>query len=528
MGMTDTYPGLHSLSFAQQRILYGNTPDQLYTVAVSVVPEKRPSVQEAEKALAQLQVSHEALRSRLVLAADGTAGIDTAAADEALDRWEIVVHPRSGRGGAAVPEETEVAALNPCRYAARCDLHTIDGRVETIVLTVSHLFADGYSTQILHHDLTALLRDGELPGPAGRRQASDYNDNPRLQEQADRNTDYWKQQLRTAPRACSYNGAVRAADEEFHVVRDVVPSERARDVLAASLRFGVSPYALWAAAASLLVGRCTGQDRHVFRSITANRQETADYQAVANLALPVHVTLEGHANETLNDRVRRVHEALSSAHARGVYDSVALLRWLDTPEVRQGAAFRPAFDINYLFHDDRMSPDGEWALGETRQRMRMVPARASADLALHIFHGSRVLVRLTAGRPLWQERPAARLVSELFGLVGRLCEDPEGRVSDLDIARFPSVGKMITGHRSGVGIDPDAMEALLRRPPMVVDGSVRFGTGPAGTTTVEATVVVDRPVDTEELLRRYTDLQRWTTGTVVPDELSVVVRSPGV
>lgn len=522
--MTDTYSRRSSLSPAQERILYGNPPDRLYTVTVDLVPPGRPRLAEVSRALTRLQAAHDALRSRLVLAADGTASIETAAPDEASDRWEIAVHPASGPAQAA--GQAEATVLDPCRHAARCDLHTAGERVERIVLTVSHLFADGFSTQILHNDLAALLREGALPEPTVRRQASAYNDNPRLQRQAARNTDYWKHRLRTAPRACSYSGATRETHEEFHVVREVVPAERSEDVLAASLRLGVSPYVLWAAATSLLVGRCTGQDRHVFRSITANRQETADYGAVANLALPVHVALEGHADETLADRVRGVDEALSSAHARGLYDSVALLHWLDTADVREGAAFKPAFDINYLFRDDSTFPDEEPPRSETRKRLRLVPERASADLALHIFHGSRLLVQLTAGRPVWQERPVAQLASDLLDVAGRLCEDPDSRAPDLGVAPFRSAARMVTGHRSAVAIDPDAMEALLRRPPMVVDGRAHFGTGPAGATTVEATVTVDRPVDTAELLRRYTDLQRWTSGTVVPDALRVVVDGP--
>ncbi|WP_158104515.1 condensation domain-containing protein [Amycolatopsis kentuckyensis] len=497
------------LNYAQRRSLYRTPAREVYTITVAVEPPAGTTEQAARAALDELVAAHEALRSRLVFTRDGRPLQEVT---EARDGVEVVLQPIRHSGEIPDTAVAEPAPVDPRTHAGRCRLYTLDGSVRSVVLTVTHLFADGVSQGVLYRDLTALLRGERLPGTANRRQASDYAD-PLLAATTRENTEFWKRRLADAPRACTFGGYSRTSEEELQIARRA--DDRVQEaVMAAAREVGASAFTVWATALSALVSVYTGQDRQVFRSVSANRLEPADEEAVANLAQPVYIRLDGEQRDTLRHRAELVLEASIDAHTRGVFDAAELLAWLDSPGVRRGVAFRPAFDLNFLVHDDGMrAPTGDYV-----QRRRVVPARATADLAVQVQQGPTTHVRVTAGEPIWTARAAGAIATDLSGVLRLLRDRPDLPVHDLPLARLRSASLLQHGHPSGIGIDDDAQRALLTGVAGVRSASWTALPAADGM-RVLAAVETEGPIDADALARFYTGRQPWICGAVVPDRI---------
>ena len=501
------------LNYAQRRSLYQTPADQVYTITVAIEPPAGTAQRTIRAALTELVATHEALRSRLVIGEDGRM-LQEVADDVAEARDRIEVDVRQIGHADEIPDTAvdDPPTVDPRIHAARCTLYTRDGSVRHVILTVSHLFADGMSQRVLYEDLDALLRGKPVRGAAHRRQASDYAE-PRLAETTRENTDFWKARLAGAPRSCTFGGYVRGGEETLRIAR------RADDrvhgaVMDAARGLGASPFTVWATALSALVSVYTGQDRQVFRSVSANRFEPADEHAVANLAQPVYIRLDGRRRDTLEERAELVFEAALEAHTRGMFDATELLAWLDSPEIRNGVAFRPAFDLNFLVHDDGMpAPVGDYI-----QRRRVVPARATADLAVQVQQGPTTHVRVTAGEPVWTARAAGDIAADLLEVLRFVRDHPAMPVPDLPVARLRPASGTRRGHRSGIGIDDDAQLALLTGVAGVRSASWTAQPGADGL-RVLAVVETEGAVTADALARSYARRQPWFSGAVVPDQV---------
>lgn len=496
------------LNHAQRRSLYQTPPERIYTITVTLDTPGGLPVERVRAALDRLAEVHEALRSRLI-DPDGRPRHEVTDAG----RCEVTITPIRRMDEIPDIAVTDPVPVDPTEHAARVTLYTLEGFVRHVILTVTHLFADGMSQGVLHEDLSALLRGETIAGADERRQVSDYADD-RLGEQTRTNTEYWRTVLADAPRACTFSGGVRGAEELLCVSRRTDRRVQA-EVAEVSRRLCVSPFMVWAAALSGLVGVYTGQHRQVFRSVSANRFEDADANAVANLAQPVYIRVDGEAGDTLEERAIRVLESSLAAHTHGVFDSVDLLRWLDEPERRRGAAFRPAFDLNFLVHDDGMLPP----VGDDVQRRRVVPARATADLAVQVQPGPTTHVRITAGEPVWAGRCPGEIAADLFEVLRAFGDDPATTAGDLPVKPLPTATGLLVGHPSGVALDHEAQLALLTSAEGVHAADWTAVPGPDGL-RVRAHVAAESSPD--ELLRAYAERQPRVCGAVVPDEIEVV------
>jgi hypothetical protein len=513
---------LLELNYAQRRVLWQRAPNQVYVVTVSIDIDGL-SEGTVRAAIAELAYTHEALRSRLFFGQDGRPVHEVAeTVEEAEGRIEIIVHEI--HEVTEIPEISVTApvSVDPTMHAARCDLYTIDGAVRHMTLTVTHLFADGMSQGVLYSDLAALLRGEPIVGRFERRQVSDYAD-PLLAGVTRENTGFWREHLAYAPRSCTFSGYVRGGEETLQSSRRADGSAW-HLIMEASRQFKASPFTIWAAALSALVSRYTGQDRHVFRSLAANRFEAIDNLAVANLAQPVYVLVDGKPTDTLEERVESILTASLEAHIRGIFDTAELLEWLDSSKIRRGVTFRPAFDLNF-FIDDGGLPR---LVGDERWRRRVEPSRAAADLAAHIQHGTTTYVGITAGEPVWTGRAASEILADLSTVLPAFYDNPRMHVRDLPIEPLHTASGLLFGHPSGIGVDSAAQHALLTHATGVRSATWAFAPGPDGM-LVQAEVETSDAVNAATLMHAYTKSQPWFSGTVVPDTIEIAQSSaPGV
>lgn len=388
------------------------------------------------------------------------------------------------------------------------------------MLSVSHVFADGVSQQLLVRTLEALLTGAITEVPAAL-QAGAFSDE-RVAAALEANTAYWRKVLLRAPRACTYSGGDRGLTEVVRSAGVVVEPALRQEVRAAAGRLRTSPFVIWTTAAQLLASALSGRHDLVFRSTTANRTRAAEFGVVAQLAQAVYLRVDGGAADTVEERVRQVHAAVLAAQHHGVHDAAALLDWLDEPDVRAGAVFKPAFEIN---HAAAMRADLSTSLVgttpvEEESSVRVDPRAANADLAVSIWEeqtGAAVI--LSARPPAWRQREPARLLADLLATTRHLCQAPQDKVTDVAVEPLPAVAGLLHGHHSGVSLDVAITRDLLLSHPAVVACDFSLHVGAAGRRLLRAEVRLDVPVPEHRLREWYAGRQRRLSGAVVPDEL---------
>ncbi|MFF5784669.1 condensation domain-containing protein [Streptomyces sp. NPDC012693] len=520
-----------TLNPAQLRALKNWSPDERprKTLPVLLLTPAGPSVERVREVVGQLVRAHQALRSRLV--DDGAGG-----------RRQLVLGPREAVEGldftvrdAPVDADGEIdplgvrhGAVDPEERALTCRAYVRDDRVRLVLLSVSHLFADGVSQQLLYRTLDSALADPSAEVVPPPLQAADFAGD-RMTAAVRRNTDAWKDLLRSAPRACVFTAGTRDAEEEVRAAQLTLPDSLVKELPRGSRALGVSPYALWATAMNLLVSRCAGADSMVFKTQSANRVRPAEFEAVAQLAQAAFIPVVGARSDTVERRAASVFEAGLRGQALGMYDTVELLDWLDREPVRRGVAFRPAFEINYAasIRGARLPQvSGGAPRQEFQESQRADPHAAGADLALAVWQEpGATVVTLRAKPPVWRARSAARLLDEVIATVEAMCREPGLSVADVPVEPLPGRERLLGGHPSGAPIDGDQMSRLLLSYPHV--RSAGFALPPDGVGGLCATVATGGPADRAELLRAYTEGQRWTDGTVVPAELEISVLDEG-
>jgi hypothetical protein len=520
-----------TLNPAQLRALKNWTPEErpYKTLPVMVIPRGKPSVERVQEAVGQLIGAHQALRSRLV--GDEASGWRQLVLSwqEAIDGLDFTVHDAlRDMDGTVDPVALRHGPVDPEVRALTCRVYTCGERVHLVLLSVSHLFADGVSQQLLYRTLDAALSDPTASVAQPAAQAANFAGDV-MAAAVRRNTDVWKDFLRAAPRTCVFTAGPRSTLEEIKAAQLTLPESLVKEMTRGSRALGVSPYTLWATAVNLLVSRCTGAHSMVFKTQLANRTTPAEFEAVAQVAQAAFIPIAGNCQDTVKERTASVLKASLHGQSIGMYDVVELLDWLDREPVRRGTAFRPAFEINYaasirgarLPQLSQADPRQEF-----RESQRADPQAAGADLALAVWQEpGATVVTLRAKPPVWRARPATQLLEELIATIEAICLDPDLAAADVPAEPFPGREHLLGGHPSGALIDGDQMKQLLMSCPQV--RSADFALLRDDATGLSATVATSRPTEPAELLQTYTEGQRWTDGTVVPAELAISVVDEG-
>jgi hypothetical protein len=516
-----------ALNSAQLRALRNWSPEERpsKTLPILLFTPSGPTVQRVRAVVSQLIGAHQALRSRLVPDAEGGLRQLVLSKEEAVAELVFIID----ESNPALKDSIDLTGLrqepvDPEERALRCRVHTENGRVRAVLLSVSHLFADGVSQQLLYRTLDAALSDPATEVAEPSLQAADFAGD-RTADVVRSNTRAWKDLLRDAPRYCVFTPGPRPPREEIRAVRTTIPDALVTELLQGSRALGVSPYTLWATAMNLLVARCTAQHSMVFKTQLANRSTPAEFGVVAQLAQAAFIPVAGAGHDTLAERAAAVFDASLRGQAIGMHDTLELLDWLDHEPVRRGVAFRPAFEINYAasIRGARLMQLSQGAPREEfRETQRTDPWAASADLAVAVWQESgTTVVTLQAKPSVWRARSADRLLDELLATVAAVCREPAMAADDVPVEPIPGSEQMLSGHLSGAKIDGGEMQRLLLSHPRVHSATFTLPANLAG--GLSATVVAGYPADPMELMRTYTEGQRWMDGTVVPAELAVSV-----
>lgn len=485
-------------------------------------------VGDVREAVESLVRRHEALRSRLGHDASGAPVqevISAETADQCIE-WRLVDRTAAGDIDDVVLRSLRAEPVDPATAALRCSLHLYRRQV-LVLLSISHMFADGVAIQTVAHDLALLLDRAVLPPVPERSQASAFAAETMAAQVAD-NTEFWEQTLTGETRACTYSGGRRPGEESVRKVKLALAGDLREAFRHAASSMLVTPNALWAACMSVLVGRLTGQHSHVFRLAAANRFHPLDLAAVTQLAAPLYLPVHGHPDETPAERASRVFKVMIDSMPRGLYDVTSLLDRLDDPAVRMGAAFQPAFEFGYMpsLHGGRDDYDEQledWR--EYEETVRVDPNMAKSDVILYVSEppGSTTVTLYT--RPqVWRQRSPGELLNDLLTVADHVCRKSGEAISDIPAQPLPSVTRLLRGHRSGVAIDVPANRMLVKESPGVFDCQLTLDDASNGHQRLIARVIASSEVTARQLTTECTARQPWFSGTVVPDEFQIATR----
>ncbi|TDD61696.1 hypothetical protein E1263_06610 [Kribbella antibiotica] len=499
------------LNTAQSRNLRNWSADERpwKTLPIVVALEPPMSVAAVRRAVGDLARRHEALRSRLARDAAGCLGQEVAgvAVEMPCDTVELTEASAIWTPMSVPPEER----------AARCTLYLRDGQVAVVRLTVSHVFTDVLGAQFLARDLRRLL-NGDLPPDMPPGQASTFARGLE-DEQVRENTEHWQRLLADAPRSCTYSGVTRDEHETAQVATVPLADADAVRFTSACRNLRVTANMLWVAIVSIVVSRISGQHRQVFRSTYANRLSGAEFGAVAQLAQAVYVPINGTAEDTLRARVGQVADSLLSTYDKGIYDANGLLDWLNQSEVCRGAAFQPAFELNYVPGLDTDVVQQPEEFGIVESSVRIDPPSAKADLVVLVVPAPSPVVQLSARRPVHCQRDAASLAEDCLRVVRMVCAEPDSLLVDVPIEPFRSTGQLLPGHHSGVAIDLNITRELVRS----ITGVESCRLEIEGTRRLMAHVRTAEPIEAVDLFRALRERQPWWSGTVVPDDVVITL-----
>lgn len=373
-----------------------------------------------------LVMRHESLRTCFSLLPDGSLRQRVSGRTTAPLHTERHADAAARDAGLAAffqrPFDLEAAPL------VRFGLFTVSPTDHTLLVVAHHIVTDGWSMEILHHELGACYaaaRAGRAPSlPVLTRQYVDYavweharSQDPTFAERLR----YWADLLAGVPPLLDLptdRPRERVRSYECGVVRADIPATTVETMDAMALACGGSRFHVLLAAAAVLLSRWCGQPDLVIGTPSANRASVEVESMVgffANL-LPLLVRVREPAS--FADLVREVRSTVLDAHDNS---SVTFDRIVDAVAPDRVPGANPLVQVAMTLADTGTRPPSTWG-----ERLDFVDAdKAQLDLTIAVSPGPAT--GLTAvfyyaadlfDRPSI-ERLAARLVDLLARLTGR-------------------------------------------------------------------------------------------------------------
>jgi amino acid adenylation domain-containing protein len=437
-------PAALPLSFAQQRLWF---LDQLglvgsaYNMPAAFRLQGPVDVTALERSLGEVTRRHEALRTRIEVR-DGQA---VQVVDEPGFRLDVVDLPpfaateREARAQQLARED----AVEPFDLVHgplfRAKLVRLDAEHHVLLANMHHIVSDGWSADILVHEVTELyaayVQGKPSPLPDLPIQYADYALWQRgwlTGEALDRQIAYWRRQLAGAPAAIDLPADhPRPAVQSFKGARHAwaLSSELSSALLALSRREGVTLYILLLAAFSLLLGRYSGQHDIVIGSPTAGRrrQELEGMIGFFVNTLVLRTDLSG--NPSFRELLRREKETVLGAFA---HQDLPFERLVEELQPIRDLSRQPVFQIELILQN---IPQGTPELEMLKlSRMEGTSVTTKFDLSLQISETpSGLQGHVEYATDLFEASTVERLIGHLTTLLNGIVARPDSRICDLPL-----------------------------------------------------------------------------------------------
>lgn len=337
------------------------------SIARQVVDLPRPMFRaDVVTALHAIVARHDALRTTLDFAADGTTEQVVHPADEQRVRIEDL--PGRARRESFMSEVWLLRLFDHLTdFPARFWLVIEDDLVVEVVMAFSHVVIDGRGMQVLSKEFIEILNATAERSPSGPAKPAGLQPldivalerQPGAQAARDAALRHWSQKLRAAPSRMFDH----AGHTDIPVYSSRLTSRTAPALLAAAgTRFRTTPAILYLAAVHVVVAMLSGHHVVLIRSHHSGRTvQSADVVGCFHRIL--FTTLDLSDRPRFSEVVRRVGGETLAAQRHGVVDFFDLRAAEAQEAARRGTTFAAGTTVNFTMRDGlrRLSATGPTA-----------------------------------------------------------------------------------------------------------------------------------------------------------------------
>ena len=431
------------LSFAQQRLWFLHQlegPSSTYNIPLVLELAGPLDLEALNRAFSEIIRRHEVLRSRLLLRGDepiqlvSPAGVVTLPVVDLRESTdpEMEAHELARREAA---DPFDLARDEPLRLR----LLRRGESAWTLLLTLQHVAADGWSLAILFRELAILygaFREGKpSPLPELGIQYADYAVWQRgwlTGERRNRQLHYWQSHLAGAPDCLNLSTDRPRPSRQSHrggVISFTVDSALTSDLHELGRRSGATLFMTLLAAWATLLSRYSGEDDLIIGSPVANRTQSAVEPLIGFFVNTLALRADLSGNPSFLELMARIRHTCLEAYA---HQELPLEILVESLGVTRNLAHGPLFQVMFVLQNaDEEAPllDG---LDITLAKSESTTAKF--DLTLSITEGDGALAAtLEYATDLFNEETIERLGGQFRKLLRSLLANPEQLVSLLDI-----------------------------------------------------------------------------------------------
>ncbi|HEX6289378.1 MAG TPA: amino acid adenylation domain-containing protein, partial [Herpetosiphonaceae bacterium] len=398
-----------------------------------------------EQSLNEVLLRHEALRTTFTV-------VDDRPVQVIAPEMPITLPVHDLRGHPAAEREAEALRLAAIEFQRPFDLQRgpllraqllrLDEAEYMLLFTMHHIITDGWSTELLIAEVTALyavFASGQPPEAAHLIeppvQYADYAIWQREYLQGavlESQLAYWRKQLESAPKLLnlptdrprpavqSHHGAVAAFELEHPL-----PAE----LTALAQREGVSLFMLLLAAFDVLLQRWSGQDDLIVGTMMSgrNRSELANVMGFFANNLLLRTSLAG--DPSFRELVQRVRATALAAYS---HQDVPFELLVEKLNPGRDLSHAPLSQVSFTLQNELL-PTREVA-GVTMRPMMIDSGTTKLDLILFMWEGQdRLSATLEYSTDLFDRATIERLIGHFKVLLRAIVADPARRISTLPL-----------------------------------------------------------------------------------------------
>jgi acyl transferase domain-containing protein/thioesterase domain-containing protein len=312
------------------------------------------SIEKMTRALERLVDRHDALRASfdetgmtmkiapaLKIAMPVTDFSSTIADEAPLDGREPALSLPKGRPSLQeerlrklIAEETALPFPLPAGPLFRCQMVLLGPDCAAVVITAHHVICDGWSLDVLIHDLCALYSEEISGAPARLEPAKSYSDYAQTVTERDRSGefkeagDYWHEKFKDGfPALVLPSDRPRSTRREFTARRldRSIPAPVVRQLRALAAKKNCGFFAILLGSLAIFLARISRQRRFVIALPTAEQPSIGQPGLAGHCVNLLPFAVELRAGETAAAFLERVQSDLVEAQDHAIYTMVSLL-----------------------------------------------------------------------------------------------------------------------------------------------------------------------------------------------------------
>jgi amino acid adenylation domain-containing protein len=433
------------VSHTQQRLWFMKQMDPssaVYNVANAFTMEGRLDVRAFERALRDLVVRHEGLRTRFITV-DGAPRCVTEP-DPAMHLEHVdVSHLPPGQGEQEADKIVQAVARRPFRLERAPLMHLVLVRVRAdlhyFCFVLDHIISDGLSIGIMVSELQALYaqyvtgRAANLPPlPAQYLDYAEWQRRRLAGGALAEHLNYWKEQLRPLSSALQLpTDRQRPKIQTFNGARVLkkFPPELSQQLKALARAEGVTLYMVLLAAFKVLLHRYTNDELIAVGSAIANRNRPEVDRVIGFFANNIVMLGDLSGEPTVREMLTRVRDTALKAYA---HQDMPFDVLVDAVSVHRELDHSPLFQVMFVLHTlllDRVD-----LVGLTCKPVEIEIGTSRFDLAVDTFdlqEGLRVYFEYNTD--LFTAETISRMMDHYRMVLEGFVADPGARIREISM-----------------------------------------------------------------------------------------------